>query len=69
MDPVTVSAFMGGGSGFMGGGAKPISSSATAFADAGRGEMNFNAPSSKKLIIVGAFALTGFVIWQIYRGK
>jgi hypothetical protein len=69
MDPLTVSAFMGGGSGFMGGGAAPVASSATAFADAGRGEMNFNAPSSKKLIIVGAFALAGFVVWQIYRGK
>jgi len=67
------SSFMSGGGGFMGGGSSssPSTSSATAIseASAGKGEMNFNVPSSKSLLIVGAFALAGFVIWQIYKGK
>jgi hypothetical protein len=69
MNPATVSAFMSGGSGFMGGGTSPVSSSATAIAKAGIGEMNFSTPSSKNLLIVGSFVLAGLVLWQLYKGK
>lgn len=67
MDPLTASAFMGGAGGLTGGSASPVSSSATAISDAGRGTMNFNAPSTAGMAIAGAAIVIGLAFYFLRR--
>jgi len=68
MDPLTASAFMGGAGGLTGGDSAPVGAPVTALADAGRGTMNFNAPSTANMVIVGTVVVSCFALYFL-RGN